>query len=189
MPGPIVALLGATAAVATFGLPVETIGMRFGGIPTGLPTLQFPKFRADLILPLLPSAITVAHAGGDRKPALGGRRRQHDWGSAQPNAELVGSGTRQPRGAFVRRHSGDGRHRPNGDEHPRRRANAVAGIVHAFTLLAIVLVAAPLARYMPMATLAAILIVVAYRMGEWREIPDILRLAAPTCWCGSSRSR
>jgi SulP family sulfate permease len=54
----------------------------------------------------------------------------------------------------------------------------VAGIVHALTLLAIVLAAAPLARYIPLPTLAAILLIVAYRMGEWREIPSILRLSA-----------
>src|SRR3569623_107255 len=53
----------------------------------------------------------------------------------------------------------------------------VAGMVHALTLLLIILVAAPLARYIPLATLAAVLFVVAYNMGEWKEIPVILRLS------------
>ena len=60
VPGSIVALVLATAAVALFGLPVETIGSKFGGIPSGLPHFAIPEFRADLILPLLPSALTVA---------------------------------------------------------------------------------------------------------------------------------
>ena len=46
--------------MAVFGLPVETIGSRFGGMPSGLPSISMPEFRADLILPLLPSAVTVA---------------------------------------------------------------------------------------------------------------------------------
>ena len=56
VPGPIVALLAGTAAVWLFDLPVATIGSRFGGLPRHLPTLNVPEFRADLILPLLPSA-------------------------------------------------------------------------------------------------------------------------------------
>ena len=60
IPGSIVALLLATAASGMLGLQVETIGTRFGGIGSGLPALQIPQFRADLILPLLPSAFTVA---------------------------------------------------------------------------------------------------------------------------------
>jgi SulP family sulfate permease len=54
VPGSIVALVAATAAVAAFHVPVETIGTRFGGIPGGLPAVAVPQFRADLILPLLP---------------------------------------------------------------------------------------------------------------------------------------
>src|SRR4029079_11717814 len=60
VPGSIVALLAATTAVAVFNLPVETIGSKFGGIPGGFPKVAIPIFRADLIRPLLPSALTVA---------------------------------------------------------------------------------------------------------------------------------
>ena len=63
VPGPIVALLFSTAAVYFFKLPVETIGTKFGGIPGGLPHLQIPKFRGDLILGLMGSAFTVAMLG------------------------------------------------------------------------------------------------------------------------------
>ena len=60
VPGSIVALVMATLAVAVFGLPVETIGSKFGGIPTGLPHVSLPQFRPDLIVPLLPASVTVA---------------------------------------------------------------------------------------------------------------------------------
>ena len=60
VPGSIVALLGATLVAAVFQLPVETIGSKFGGISRALPPIHIPQFRADLILPLLPSALTVA---------------------------------------------------------------------------------------------------------------------------------
>jgi len=60
MPGSIVALLAATLVAALFHLPLETIGSKFGGISRALPPLHIPQFRADLILPLLPSALTVA---------------------------------------------------------------------------------------------------------------------------------
>src|SRR6516225_1165212 len=60
VPGSIVALLAGTVMAAALKLPVDTIGTKFGGIPTGLPAFHIPQFRADLIMPLLPSAMTVA---------------------------------------------------------------------------------------------------------------------------------
>src|SRR5262249_16080389 len=60
VPGSIIALVAGTAATAFWRLPIDTIGSKFGGIPTGLPVFHIPEFRADLILPLLPSALTVA---------------------------------------------------------------------------------------------------------------------------------
>src|SRR5262249_16905782 len=60
VPGSIVALVLATITVAAFGLPVETIGSKFGGIPTGLPSISLPQVRTELIVPLLPAAVTVA---------------------------------------------------------------------------------------------------------------------------------
>ena len=60
VPGSIIALLAGTLGVVVFALPIETIGSKFGGIPTGMPPFSFPSFRPELILPLLPSALTVA---------------------------------------------------------------------------------------------------------------------------------
>jgi SulP family sulfate permease len=176
VPGQIVALLGATAAVAFFNFPVETIGSRFGGIPSGLPDVQMPQFRADLILPLLPSALTVAILAAVESllSAVVGDTMTGDRHNS--NAELVAQGAAN---VIVPLFGGI----PVTGAIARTATNfrcgartPVAGLVHAVTLLVIVLVLAPLARFVPMATLAAVLFVVAYNMGEWREIPDILRL-------------
>lgn len=176
VPGSIVAVVGGTAAVAVFDLPVETIGTRFGGIPSGLPPVAIPEFRADLILPLLPSALTVALLAavesllsavvadsmiGDRHNSTAELLAQ---GAANVLSPLVGG---IPVTGAIARTATNVR---SGARTP------VAALVHAVTLLVIVLVFAPLASDVPLATLAAVLFVVAYNMGEWQEIPDILRL-------------
>lgn len=176
VPGSIVALIAGTAAVALFQLPVETIGTRFGGIPSSLPGIAVPELRPDLIVPLLPSAITVALLAAVESllsavVADGMTGHRHN-----SNAEIMAQGVANlvvpifggipVTGAIARTAT-------------NFRAGArtpVAGIVHAVTLLGIVLVLAPLAYFVPLATLAAVLFVVAYNMGEWREIGGILRL-------------
>ncbi len=176
VPGAIVALFLGTAAVALLHLPVETIGTRFGGIPSGLPALHVPSFRPNLILPLMSSAVTVAMLGAiesllsavvaDRM--IGDR---HD-----PNVELVAQGIANmvspmfgglPATGAIARTATNIR---SGGKTP------VAGMIHALTLLAILMVAAPLARFVPLAVLAAILMMVCYNMGEWAEIPILLKL-------------
>jgi SulP family sulfate permease len=176
VPGQIVALLGATAAVALFTLPVETIGTRFGGIPSGLPDVHLPVFRADLILPLLPAALTVAILAAVESllSAVVGDNLSGDRHNS--NAELVAQGLANAAVPLVGGIPVTGAIARTATNFKAGARSPVAGIVHALTLLAVLLVAAPLASYVPMATLAAVLFVVAYNMGEWREIPDILRL-------------
>ena len=177
LPGTIVALLATTAICFLAGVPVETIGSRFGGIPTGLPAFEIPQFRADLIIPLLPSAVTVAMLAAIESllsavvaDRMSGDRHKSD-------AELLAQGMANmvvplfggiPATGAIARTATNIR---SGAKTP------VAGLVHGLTLLAILLVAAPLAAYIPLPTLAGILMVVAYRMGEWREVPSILRLS------------
>jgi SulP family sulfate permease len=176
VPGQIVALVGATAAAAVFALPVETIGSRFGGIPSGLPDLHVPLFRADLILPLLPAALTVAILAAVESllSAVVGDSMSGDRHNS--NAELVAQGLANVAVPMVGGIPVTGAIARTATNYRAGARTPVAGVVHALTLLAVVLVAAPLARHVPMATLAAVLFVVAYNMGEWREIPDILRL-------------
>jgi SulP family sulfate permease len=176
IPGPIVALLLGTLAVYFFKLPVETIGTRFGGIPSGLPHLAIPKFRTDLIHGLLGPAFTVAMLGAIESlmSAVVSDRMSND--RHNPNVELIGQGVANifspmfgglPATGAIARTATNIR---SGAQSP------VAGMIHAATLLCILLFAAPLVSYVPMAALAGILIIVAYNMGEWREIPQLLKL-------------
>ena len=176
IPGPIVALLLSTCAVYLFKLPVETIGTRFGGIPGGLPHLQIPHFRSDLIHGLLGPAFTVAMLGAIESlmSAVVSDRMSND--RHNPNVELIGQGVANifspmfgglPATGAIARTATNIR---SGAQSP------VAGMIHALTLLCILLFAAPLVSYVPMAALAGILMIVAYNMGEWREIPQLLKL-------------
>ena len=176
VPGSIVALLLATACVGLLGIPVETIGSKFGGIPTGMPQFQMPEFRFDLIMPLLPSALTVALLAAIESllSAVVADSMSNDRHNS--NVELVAQGIANltvplfggiPVTGAIARTATNIR---SGARSP------VSGMIHALTLLGIILFAAPLARFIPLATLAAVLFVVAYNMGEWREIPMILRL-------------
>ena len=173
VPGYIVALLAGTTVVALSGLPLETIGSRFGGIPAGLPELHAPKFRPDLILTLLSPTLTIAMLGAieslmsavvaDRM--TGQRHNSNVELFAQGIANIVSPlfGGLPATGAIARTATNI----RSGARTP------VAGMVHAVTLLAILLFAAPLAAAVPMAVLAGILLVVARNMGEWREIPEL----------------
>ena len=155
------------------------MGSRFGDIPTGFPRIAIPEFRADLILPLLPSAITVALLAAIESllSAVVGDSMTGDRHDS--SVELVARGVANvvvplfggipATGAIARTATNirSGARRP------------IAGMIQALTLLVIVLVAAPLARFVPLATLTAVLLVVAYNMGEWRQIRPILRLSGP----------
>jgi len=177
IPGAILVTFGATAVVTLLHIPVETIGTRFGGIPSGLPTFAMPSLHYDLIRQLLSPAFTVAMLGAIESlmSAVVSDRMSGD--KHNPNVELVAQGVANivsplfgglPATGAIARTATNVR---SGAKTP------VAGIIHAATLLAIVLFAAPLVKHVPLAALAAILIIVAYNMGEWEEIPEILKLS------------
>ncbi|HEV3205512.1 MAG TPA: SulP family inorganic anion transporter [Terriglobales bacterium] len=176
IPGPIVAMLGATLTAFFFKLPVETVGTRFGGIPSGLPHFAVPQWHASLVHGLLGPAFTVAMLGAIESlmSAVVSDRMSND--RHNPNVELIGQGIANifspmfgglPATGAVARTATNIR---SGAQSP------VAGMIHALTLLCVLLFAAPLASYIPMAALAGILMIVAHNMGEWREIPQLLRL-------------
>jgi SulP family sulfate permease len=176
VPGPIVALVMGTAAVYFFKLPVETIGTRFNGIPSGLPHLVMPKFRTDLIHGLLGPAFTVAMLGAIESlmSAVVSDRMSND--RHNPNVELIGQGVANivspmfgglPATGAIARTATNIR---SGAQSP------ISGMIHSLTLLCILLFATRLVSYVPMCALAGILMVVAYNMGEWREIPQLLKL-------------
>jgi SulP family sulfate permease len=176
VPGSIIALFGATAATALFNLPVETIGTRFGGIPSGLPSISVPEFRPDLLLPLLPSAFTVAILAAVESLLSAVVSDKMTGDRHNSSAELIAHGAANLLVPLVGGIPVTGAIARTATNYRSGGRTPVAGIVHALTLGAVVLVLAPLAHYIPLATLAAVLFVVAYNMGEWREIPGILRL-------------
>ncbi len=176
IPGAIVAFLLGTAAVILFKLPVETIGSRFGGIPSGLPHFVIPRFRADLIHGLLGPALTVAMLGAIESlmSAVVSDRMSNDHHN--PNVELIGQGVANIVSPMFGGLPATGAIARTATNIRAGAQSPVAGIIHALTLLCILLFAAPLVRHVPLAVLAGILMVVAYNMGEWREIPQLLKL-------------
>src|ERR1700674_2449471 len=177
VPGYIVALFVGTAAVVIFKLPVATIGTRFGGIPSGFPTLKIPHFRLDLLRPLISPAITVAMLGAIESlmSAVVSDRMSGD--KHNPNVELVGQGIANILSPLFGGLPATGAIARTATNIRSGAKTPVAGIIHSLTLLAIVVFAAPLARFIPLSVLAAILLVVSYNMGEWREIPELLKLS------------
>jgi SulP family sulfate permease len=176
IPGAIVALVAGTAAAAVFQLPVETIGSKFGGIPNGLPSIVVPQFRADLILPLLPAAFTVAILSAVESLLSAVVADTMTGDRHNSNAELLAQGVANLVVPLVGGIPVTGAIARTATNFRSGAKTPVAGMVHAVTLLVVVLLLAPLAAYVPLATLAAVLFVVAYNMGEWREIGSIWRL-------------
>ncbi len=176
IPGAIVAFLLGTAAVVLFKLPVETIGSRFGGIPAGLPHFVIPRFRADLIHGLLGPALTVAMLGAIESlmSAVVSDRMSNDHHN--PNVELIGQGVANVISPMFGGLPATGAIARTATNIRSGAKSPVAGMIHALTLLCILLFAAPLVSHVPLAVLAGILMVVAYNMGEWREIPQLLKL-------------
>jgi len=176
IPGPIVALVLGTAAVVIFKLPVETIGTRFGGIPSGLPHLAIPKFHAGLIHGLLGPAFTVAMLGAIESlmSAVVSDRMSNDHHN--PNMELIGQGVANIASPMFGGLPATGAIARTATSIRSGAQSPVAGMIHSATLLCVLLFAAPLVSFVPLAVLAGILMMVCYNMGEWREIPQLLKL-------------
>ena len=177
VPGSILALFGGTAIAWGFHLSLETIETRFGGIPGGLPHLVIPSFRPELILPLLSPALTVTMLGAIESllSAVVADRMSGD--KHNPNVELVGQGVANILSPLVGGLPATGAIARTATNIRSGAQTPVAGMIHALTLLLVLLFAAPLAKHIPLSVLAAILMVIAYNMGEWREIPGILKLS------------
>jgi SulP family sulfate permease len=177
IPGSIVALVLSTIVTAAFRWPVETIGTKFGGIPLGLPPFALPQFQAEHFLVLLPSAFTVAFLAAVESllsaVVADGMSGDHH----NSNVELVGQGVANIVSPLFGGIPATGAIARTATNIRSGATTPVSGMIHALTLLVILLVAAPLARFIPLATLAAVLFVVAYNMGDWKEIGTILHLS------------
>jgi sulfate permease, SulP family len=176
-PGMLIAVAGAAAATAFWGLPVETIGTRFGGIPDGFPMPALPPLTLAKILAVLPNAVSFALLGAIESllsavvaDGMTGRRHRSNCelvaqGIANVASGLFGgicvTGTIARTATNVR----SGAHGP------------VAGMLHALFLLMFVLLAAPLAAHIPLAALAAVLAIVSWNMVERHAVATLLRVS------------
>ena len=176
VPGAIVALVLGTAAAMILGPIVETVGARFGGIPSGLPHLHAPHFDVALVPTLFQPALTVALLGAIESllsavvaDRMGGDRHN-------PNVELIAQGVANIVSPMFGGLPATGAIARTATNIRSGARTPVSGMVHALTLLSVLVVAAPLAKFIPMPVLAAILLMVSWNMGEWHEIPKLLRL-------------
>jgi SulP family sulfate permease len=158
-------------------LPVATIGSAFGGIPQGLPPFALPPLRVDSIITLLPSALTVAFLAAVESllsaVVADGMSGDHH----KSNVELVAQGIANIVSPFFGGIPATGAIARTATNIRSGGTTPVAGMIHALVLLIVLLVAAPLARFIPLAALAAVLMVVAYHMGAWHEIGGIVRVS------------
>jgi len=202
VPGPMVALVTATLAATWFALPVETIGSRFGAIPQSLPAFNFPEFDWPTVKLLLAPTLTLALLGAVES-LLCARIADRMGSEGPPSAAPRAVGPAE--GAAAPIPSDRARHDPNQELMAQGIANfvtpwfggmpatgtiartstnvragatsPVAGIVHAATVAVVILAAAPLASYVPLAALAGILLYVAWNMGEWHEFRRLRQFA------------
>ncbi len=178
IPGTIVVLALSTLAVGVFNLQVDTIGTRFGGIPRELPALNLPVFSWELVKQLFPPTITIVLLGAIES-LLCARIADNATGDRHdPNQELMAQGVANVVTPFFGGMPATGTIARTLTNIRAGAVSPIAGIVHALTLLAIVLVAAPLAEDIPLAALAAILMYVAWNMGEWHEFARLKNFRA-----------
>ncbi len=169
VPGSIVALILATVAVAAFHIPVETIGSRFGGIPEGLPTPHLPNFSSANLHVLFQPALTIALLAAIESllcavVADGMIDDRHD-----SNQELIAQGIANIVSPLFGGIAATGAIARTATNVKCGGRTPVAGITHGLTLLTIILIAAPLAKFIPLAVLSAILVMVSLNMGEWHN--------------------
>ena len=169
VPGSIIALVFATLVTWLLNLPVETIGTKFGGIPSSLPGFTWPEFSWDSARFLLMPTLTLTLLGAIES-LLCARIADGMIGDRHnPNQELMAQGVANFVTPFFGGMPATGTIARTVTNIKSGGTTPISGMVHALTLLAVVLVAAPLAGHIPLAALAAILMFVAWNMGEWRE--------------------
>jgi SulP family sulfate permease len=175
VPGSIVALLLGTAFVAWFQIPVETIGTKFGGIPQGLPKFHFPDLSWQTIHVLFQPALTIALLAAIESllcavVADGMVDDRHD-----SNQELMAQGLANIVSPLFGGIAATGAIARTATNVKSGGRSPIAGIIHAIVLLVIILAAARLAKYIPLATLSAVLVNVALHMGEWHNFGRLLK--------------
>ena len=179
VPGSIVALIAATLIALGLNLPVETIGSKFGGIPSELPSFVWPEFSLANLQHLSMPIFTLTLLGAIES-LLCARIADGLIGDRHnPNQELMAQGVANFVTPFFGGMPATGTIARTVTNVKSGGRSPVAGMVHALVLLLVVWVAAPLANHVPLATLAAILMFVAWNMGEWHAFTDLKQFRAP----------
>ena len=179
VPGTIIALGFATTVTWLLNLPVETIGSKFGGIPATLPGFAWPEFSWDSARFLLMPTLTLALLGAIES-LLCARIADGMIGDRHnPNQELMAQGVANFVTPFFGGMPATGTIARTVTNIQSGGTTPISGMVHAITLLGLVMVAAPLAGHIPLAALAAILMFVAWNMGEWREFVRLRQYRMP----------
>jgi sulfate permease, SulP family len=179
LPGTVVAMTIATVITSLFNLPVDTIGSRFGGIPSSLPHFEWIPISWGTAQYMITPALTLALLGAIEsllcaRIADGLIHDRHD-----SNQELVAQGIANLVGPFFGGMPATGTIARTVTNVESGGTTPIAGIVHAGTLLIIALFAAPLAKDIPLASLAAILMYVAWNMGDWRKFKELKQFRLP----------
>ncbi|HEX5739868.1 MAG TPA: SulP family inorganic anion transporter, partial [Hydrogenophaga sp.] len=170
VPAPVVALVSLSLLAWALSLPVETIGTRFGGIPQGGPAFDLPAFSWETVRLLVTPTLTIALLGAIESLLCARVADQlSDAPKHDPNQELMAQGIANTVVPFFGGMPATGTIARTVTNIRSGAASPVAGMVHAGTLAAVVLLAAPLAAHIPLAVLAGVLLFVAWNMGEWRE--------------------
>ena len=166
-PGPLAVLVLATLANALFVFPVDTIGSRFGGIPQELPDFGLPAVELGTLGKLVAPALTIALLGAIESLLSARVADQHIGDRHDPNQELMAQGLANLAAPLFGGFAATGAIARTATNLRSGGRTPVAGMVHAAVLLAMVLALAPLASHIPLATLSAIVVIVAINMGEW----------------------
>ncbi|QID18914.1 sulfate permease [Nitrogeniibacter mangrovi] len=177
VPGPLAVLVIATAINALVGLPVDTIGTRFGGIPQSVPAIGLPDLDLSALSKLMAPALTIAMLGAIES-LLSARVSdnmiddRHD-----PNQELMAQGLANMAAPLFGGFAATGAIARTATNIRSGGRTPVAGIIHSLVLLAVVLALAPMAAYIPLATLSAIVVMVSVHMGEWHAFAHLKRFS------------
>ena len=170
MPAPVIALVSLSLLAWALGLPVETIGSRFGGIPQGVPAFELPAFSWETAKQLVTPTLTIALLGAIESLLCARVADQlSECPKHDPNQELMAQGAANFVVPFFGGMPATGTIARTVTNIRSGAVSPVAGMVHAVTLAVVVLAAAPLAAHIPLAVLAGVLLFVAWNMGEWRE--------------------
>mgnify|MGYP000853744615 FL=1 len=179
VPGSIVALIAATLIALGLNLPIETIGSKFGGIPSELPSFVWPEFSLANLQHLSMPIFTLTLLGAIESLMCARIADGLIGDRHNPNQELMAQGVANFVTPFFGGMPATGTIARTVTNVKSGGRSPVAGIVHALVLLGVVWVAAPLANHVPLATLAAILMFVAWNMGEWHAFTDLKQFRAP----------